>query len=344
MAVGKIVIIANPYGGNGRAIKLLEKDAMPIFAKAKVTVDLKLTERKMHAAEMAKTMSLEGVDVLCAIGGDGTLSELLTGFMQRADGAETPLGFLPGGTGNAFMREFHAGGGSGRPSVALAAEAIVGGLTRKADVMRSECVDHMTGAPLVRYSLNGLFWGLGTDANMNAERMRCFGPMRYDLGIVWEILKLKKRQATLTLDGGLDTEKAFLHADFNMLLVTAMNTKYTGDGLALSPYAQMDDGVMDVVFNSKPITSRLKAIGLFDGVKDGGKHVMDRAVTYVQCQSLRLTTPKPTRLNFDGEIVGATPVETKIVPLAVRIIVPAVLYSTTAEVPVTMSMNETSPV
>ena len=144
-----------------------------------------------------------------------------------------------------------------------------------------------------------------------------------DVGIIWEILKLKKRMATLTVDDGLPTEKEF---KFNMLLVTCMNSKFTGDGLALSPYATIDDGVMDVVLNSAPIKSRLKAIALFDGVKAGGKHVYDRQVTYAQCQSLRLTTPKPTRLSFDGETVGATPLETKLIPKALRIIVPEVLY------------------
>jgi len=330
VTVSKIVIIANPYGGGGKGLKLLQSHALPIFLKANITVDLKLTERKMHAAELARTLSLDGVDVLCAIGGDGTLSEVVTGFMQRDDGAETttPLGFLPGGTGNAFMREFHEGGGSGRPSVALAAEAIVLGLTRKVDVVRSECVDHRTGAPLVRYSLNGVFWGLGTDANMTAEKLRCLGPIRYDLGIVWEILKLRKRQATLTLNHGEPEERLL---DFDMLLVTAMNTKYTGDGLSLSPKAQMDDGLMDVVLNTRPIRSRTKAIGLFDGVKAGGKHIYDREVTYVQTKGLRLETPKPTRLNFDGELVGATPLEAKVVPQAVRIVVPRKLYPAAAE-------------
>ena len=128
-------------------------------------------------------------------------------------------------------------------------------------------------------------------------------------------------QSLAQVDKGEPTEKSF---DFDMLLISAMNTKYTGDGLALSPYAQMDDGKFDILFNSKPIKRRLQAIKLFDGVKAGGKHVYDRAVTILQGSSLRLETPKPTRLNFDGENAGATPLDMKLIPKAVRIICPEV--------------------
>lgn len=315
--VRKILVVCNPVGGGGKAKKVLDTVCLPVFKGAGVEAEVKLTERPMHAAELAKTLPLDGVDVLCAIGGDGTLCELLTGFMQREDGGgNVSLGFIPGGTGNAIMREFHPGGGKGRPSALAAAEAIVGGCTRKADVMRSEYARDAAGASRdVRFSMNGVFWGLGTDANIAAEKMRWMGPLRYDVGIVREILKLRRRPAKLVLDGSTTLE-------FEMMLVCAMNTKYTGDGLPLSPYAQLDTGVMDIMMNASPIKKRMKALKLFDGVKAGGTHVYDEAVGIYQCKTMSLETPTPSRLNFDGENVGYTPLTCEIKPKAVSIIVP----------------------
>ena len=99
--------------------------------------------------------------------------------------------------------------------------------------------------------MNAVHWGLGTDANVIAEKLRCCGPLRYDLGIIYEILRLRKRPVVVTISGGNDDGDVRL--DYDGLLVSAMASKYTGDGLRLCPYAQLDDGKMDVMLNSRTI-------------------------------------------------------------------------------------------
>lgn len=71
-----------------------------------VKVDMVPLERKGHGEELCETMSIEGIDVICCLGGDGTFHECVNGYMRRKDDArlKVPLAVLPGGTGNSTLR------------------------------------------------------------------------------------------------------------------------------------------------------------------------------------------------------------------------------------------------
>ncbi len=323
ISVKSAIVILNPLGGKGKGKGILDKHVLPAFRKANIKTTVLRTTHCGHAIELAESVDLGGVDALCAVGGDGTLSEIVTGYMRRPPEERTAtLGFIPGGTGNAYMREFSALGDKNihkAADPAAAVEAIVRGYTHKVDAVRGECKD-LNGESTTRYSINAVHWGLGTDANVIAERLRCCGPLRYDLGIIFEILRLRKRPVVVTMSGG--DAGGDVRFDYDGLLVSAMGSKYTGDGLRLCPYAQLDDGKMDVMLNSSTITSVSKAIGIFDGVKAGGTHVHNPLVQYTQCTSLTMETPEPSLLNFDGENFGYTPLTLEVEPRVLSIFVP----------------------
>jgi diacylglycerol kinase (ATP) len=241
------VVIFNPFAGpkkNGR--KTVEQIVKPMLIAAGIQVELVATERQGHATTLARDASLDGVDAVLALGGDGTLNEVLTGLLTRSDGAieRVALGFLPGGTGNSFCRDYLL---DGRPQsfgvrtqVKRAVQAVIDGGTRGVDAIRMDAHD-LSGNPAVFYSMNIIGWGIGVDAAVAAEAMRCLGGLRYDVAIVREIFKLKKRPCKLTLDGEVVDSAS-------MFLVLAQNNVHAGKGLKLAPAARLDDGLVDVVY------------------------------------------------------------------------------------------------
>lgn len=138
VAVKKVAIIYNPYGGKKKAQKLLDRVIGPMFAEAGVEVVPHQTQHAGHGIELARTISLAGIDGLCALGGDGTLSEVMGGLVSREDGAAVPLGFIPGGTGNCFLWDAMGVRTKGEKVVRMAVTNILGGLTRRVDCGKIE--------------------------------------------------------------------------------------------------------------------------------------------------------------------------------------------------------------
>ena len=83
VSVKKVLLIYNPVSGKKLEMKLVERFVVPQLTTAGVEVDARPTERAGHGAEMAQTLPLEGVDAIVAIGGDGTLSEVINGYQRR---------------------------------------------------------------------------------------------------------------------------------------------------------------------------------------------------------------------------------------------------------------------
>ena len=179
ISVKKVVVIYNPVSGGKRGQKLMDNVVSPAFKEAGVEVVVLATQHSGHGVGLAETADLNGVDALCALGGDGTLSEIINGFMRREPQPSCAIGFLPGGTGNTFMHDVMGKKQRGEAAVRAAVAVIVGGLTRKVDLSRLECFGPDGTTPLTRYSINIVTAGFGVVINAKAETRRWMGPARY---------------------------------------------------------------------------------------------------------------------------------------------------------------------
>ena len=176
----KYYLIVNPAGGTKKGLKILEM-VKPIFDKSEVHVDILQTEYAGHANELANTLDLSGYNGLCAIGGDGTLFEMVNGMLKRKDNQNFPLGLITGGTGNAFMHDLNC------LDPVEASERIIKGNLRSVDIARVETPNNLY------YSFNIIGWGLVADAGYLAEYFRLLGGLRYDVASILEVLKGKRR-------------------------------------------------------------------------------------------------------------------------------------------------------
>ncbi len=289
-------LIINPAAGVARApglVKSLENE----FARAGCEVSIVQTEYAGHARELARSLPLRDRDGLCALGGDGTLHELVNGLLTREDGEKIPIGMLPAGTGNALMREL----GCLDPIEAVA--RIARRRPRALDVMR------VKSAGRTRFSFNLVGWGLLASANAAAERLRWLGRRRYDVAALIEVVRARRFRGQLRVDGELKA------GNFNVVL--GCNSVYTGVGMKIAPQAVFDDGLVDVMWTRD--LGRLAVLDLFRRVFTGG-HMSCDALERTRAREFSLEMEDYPLVNIDGELVEMGALEVTVVPGAVEIL------------------------
>uniref|UniRef100_A0A3Q2YFX9 sphingosine kinase n=1 Tax=Hippocampus comes TaxID=109280 RepID=A0A3Q2YFX9_HIPCM len=106
----RVMILVNPLSGRGQALQLFTGHLQGMLTEAAIPYTLVITEHQNHARELVKKADLSQWDALVIMSGDGLLFEVINGLMERDDWQEaiqTPLGILPGGSGNALAASVH---------------------------------------------------------------------------------------------------------------------------------------------------------------------------------------------------------------------------------------------
>ncbi len=293
----KYYLTVNPYGGGKKGPKIL-KDVLPLFELKNIELNIIETEYAGHNRDLANQLNMDGYDGFCCIGGDGTLNEVINGLLTRKDRLKFPIGLITGGTGNSFMHDLDC------LDPIEAANKIISDKRRFIDVFSCN-TDGKTF-----YGFNILGWGIPTDANILADKLRWMGPQRYNFASIIEVLRHKKRFARLIIDNNS------IGADFAFII--GCNTIHTGKGMRMAPLARLNDGLIDLIIVRK--VSRFKLLKLFPKVFSG-KHIGDPGVDYRQVKQFKIMSEDKSQLNLDGEVLGSTPVEVKILPKEVEILI-----------------------
>jgi len=118
------------------------------------------------------------------------------------------------------------------------------------------------------------------------------------------------RLAKISIDGRT------IAGDYGFIL--GCNTIHTGHAMKMAPLAQIDDGLIDLLILRK--AGRLKLLSLFTKIFKGG-HVGDPAVAYHQAKEFSIVPLEDHVLNIDGETVGSTPIQVKMLPKAVEVLI-----------------------
>jgi diacylglycerol kinase (ATP) len=268
------------------------------FADAGVALDVELTERGGHAAEIARARGRD-YDLVFSLGGDGTAMEI-AGALAYTD---IPLGVLPGGTGNLLARAL------GIPlDVRRAVEALLAGSVQQIDL------------GVVQGRRFAVAAGVGIDAAMVAETPRW---MKRRLGVLAYTLIATKAAlravvlkrffvARITVDGERIERRvaAVLFANFGAILE---------ERIAFGPGIACDDGVLDCcIFAPEHLGDAMRIMWRVTR-RDFRPH---RSMIYRRGTRFHLETEPPMRLQADGELLGLSPAEVTVEPLAARLLVP----------------------
>ncbi len=292
----KILLVYNPHAAHRRARKILPA-VQDQFLQRKIDMDLRLTEYPGHGVQIVREAQLEQYDGVVAGGGDGTLFEVVNGHFQNRSKHRIPIGILPTGTGNAFVRDLYPDGANWKKAV----EVIGNHKPKKVDVgcFRTSSQDY--------YYLNILGFGFVADVTQTALKFKWIGNIAYTIGVFYQTLLLKSHQLKITMDGvSYERENVF---------VEISNTRYTSNFL-MAPHARIDDGLLDVTLLGK--LSRRRLLQAFPKIFTG-EHIYLNEIEIFQAKQIRITTDVAKVLTPDGELIGTTPVDVECLHQAVEV-------------------------
>ncbi|XP_033941387.1 sphingosine kinase 1-like [Pseudochaenichthys georgianus] len=196
----RMMLLVNPQSGKGQALTLYNNHIQHMLNEAGVTHTLVITERQNHARELVKEADLSQWDALVIMSGDGLLYEVINGLLDRPDWEEavrTPLGILPGGSGNALAASIHHY--SGAPPV-FSEELLLscGFLLCQRLVTRMDLVSvHLSSSPRL-FSFLSLAWGFVADVDIESEKYRHAGAARFTIGTLVRLASLRVYRGTLS--------------------------------------------------------------------------------------------------------------------------------------------------
>lgn len=297
-----ISYIINPAGHGGAGIKVWEK----VKAEFSDPIDSKnvyLTKRQGHAREIARAD--ENSDILAAVGGDGTVGEVLSGIMDRPD-PRPKMAIIPAGTGNDIGRNL------GIFSFEDAMDTLRGGYSRRLDLIRIEC--QLDGREAHRYSFLVGTAGFSAQPMVKPWMKRLLGPTgAYYLGTILQCISYRPPVMTIRWGEEELCERTWM--------VIAGNIERTSGGsMCLAPGARPDDGVMHV--SVIPVRTKLNMLTKMMPQIASGVHVKEPDVRYFPATEIEVTCDPPAILDIDGDLFGNTPAKFTICPQAAEIICP----------------------
>ena len=296
-------VLVNPLsqsGATGRRVAELEKLLRQHLGDVRVLS----TECEGDAERLARVAVEQGATRLVIAGGDGTVSEALSGLLRSggADGVE--IGLLPLGTGRDFARLLGLGS-----DLRASVERLANGRRRKVDAGRIAC-RAPGGGERQRCFLNIASIGLsGESTRWLQSRLTRRGPLSYVKSALVGLARYAMPRVTVRVDDRI------VHEGRLMLAAVSNGQSFAG-GMRVAPSASIDDGCFDVVICEG--MSAVSALLLFPRLVVG-RHVGDRRVHVYRGTTVRAESAADVWIEADGEPVGTLPCTVDILPGAVTL-------------------------
>jgi diacylglycerol kinase (ATP) len=299
----RVHVVINPASGKDEPILNTLND---VFHRHGVDWDVSITHKYGDASAQARAAADAGVDLVVGYGGDGTQHEIANGLLvaAAASGRQTPMGILPGGTGNGFAREMGVPG-----KLREATEALVTSTrTRAIDVGRLRGI----GQTVVddRFFVQRLYVGIEPEEQTSRELKDKYGVFAYAVNAVGRSKSSKDVVYHVDVDGQ--------PLEFHATKVYVVNSGMMGTGLQITHSYAVDDGLLDafMIDNGTVGTMVSAAERLLDLPFGGASRY------YRQCRIITIDTEPDQPVWTDGEYIGRTPVTVAVMPGALTVVVP----------------------
>lgn len=286
----KLEIILNYHAGNGQAKNTCRK-VTNFLDQINYSYTIHPTQKDGDAVRIAKLLANEHqLNKIVVIGGDGTLNQAVNG-VRLSSYPETPLGYIPGGSGNDFARGIKL---SIKNPVILMQAILSMQQPRTINIGKAIAKDK------TRYFINNI--GIGFDASTvyytnHSERKELLNRLRLGtLSYFTNLLKVIKFQKGFGLDVEyLDQKKHFKSA----YIVVATNHPYFGGGFAIDPTANPFNNHLNLVVVKK-ITG-MTFVKLLSKLLTNGSHLQDKNVWHIETSQFSLRNYTKQHGQMDGE-------------------------------------------
>ena len=292
----RAVLIINPISGPRRHRSVIDGTALAraVFARHGIDVDVRVTTARGDARAFSERARAEGVQIVAAWGGDGTINEVASGIAF----SDTVLGIVPGGSGNGLAREL------GIPlDAASALEVVAAGRTRRIDAGQVDSALFFNVA------------GVGLDALIarhiaRPDARRGFsGYAQLTLG---ELPRYRAERYEIECDG--------VRREHRALFIALANSRQYGNGAQIAPAARLDDGRLDlVIVEAQPLWRIATRVpDLFRGTLTTGHGLVMQPM-----RAATIRAASPIAFHADGEpgLAGPT-VEVRVHAGALSVVVP----------------------
>ena len=277
----------------------IQQEAQDIF-KNEYNLIFHTTQSSRQAEELAREAVSDGANYLIAVGGDGTIHEVVNGLMkiEKEKRENLIVGLLPVGSGNDFARSLRLS-----KKVSDLYTMIKQNQFIKLDIGRLECKS-MSNEDKIFYFANISDVGLGAEvAKKVNEGDKTYGPnMAFFAATLNTFLEYKKKKIKIISDG--------FNYEGNVLILCFANAKYFGSGLGIAPHAKFNDGKLAVTLAGD--------VSLLDYLKNIFKirkcvPVNHSQITYAQVESC-VVEPigTPCLIEADGEMIGKIPLKASV--------------------------------
>ncbi len=282
----KFHFILNPVAGRGKAYRAI-KYIRNLLRNKKINHEFSITNSPGDATRIASE-SKDIFDTIIAIGGDGTVNEVMNGLVN----SDAKLGVIPLGSGNDFARSLNLS-----KDIDKAINVILDGKISYCDIgkvitkLKNENNEEKFSE---RFFINGI--GIGFDATVALESQKIKllrGLPLYFAAVIKALLKYKTPNFTIKLDEFITKSKCFL--------ISIGNGKSSGGGFKLTPEADINDSKFDVCY--------VDDIGLFKIFKMlpssiKGTHKRYREVHFSKAENIQIFSNNNFVVHADGEIIG----------------------------------------
>jgi len=308
------LVIVNPESAGGSTRKAwpqIASDLRSHFSAFTVA----FTARPGEAVQFAGDAARQGVKLIVACGGDGTVSEVANGILDSGKDAE--LGILPSGTGGDFRRTLQI------PTQTRSAAAVLrAGQTRRIDVGRVSFIDN-EGVEVSRYFLGVASCGMSTKV---IERVKKGAPewlpenipswiggrVSFGAALLQTAVRAASSEVIVQLDDSHER-----HLTVTNLCIA--NACYFGGGMKVAPKAKLTDGKLDVVSFAD-----LSAFKIFRSAPRLylGSHLSMPEVSHVLARKVSVRSANRTKeisIEIDGELPGRLPATFQIIPEALKV-------------------------
>lgn len=302
----KTFFVVNPQSANGVTGKRWA-ELQAAVTRAVQSFDLAFTQGPMDAARITREALRAGFECVVAVGGDGTINEVVNGFFENGKPVRpgASLGVLPRGTGGDFRRSF-----DWDTDFDAALARVARGTSKPIDVGTVEYIAH-DGTTQHRHFANICSFGVSgaVDREVNSSSKALGGKLSFMLASARAMLRYRDAKVRFSADDG-----PFVEAHITTLSVA--NGRYFGGGMKVAPDADVSDGLFDVtIWSGYSLADfALKQNGLYSGA-----HVNWSGTRRLRCKKLVAESTEEVLIDCDGEQPGRLPCTMTLLPAAISL-------------------------